>query len=42
MGKKVALVPGNYDNIKITTAEDLYFSEAIVKKRKLERIDQGE
>ncbi|WP_324825911.1 2-C-methyl-D-erythritol 4-phosphate cytidylyltransferase [Sinanaerobacter sp. ZZT-01] len=32
IGKKVYLVEGDYDNIKITTEEDLLFGEAIVKK----------
>ncbi|MFK9094858.1 2-C-methyl-D-erythritol 4-phosphate cytidylyltransferase [Bacillus salipaludis] len=29
----VAIVEGDYDNIKLTTPEDLYFAEAIIKKR---------
>lgn len=29
----VAIVEGDYDNIKLTTPEDLYFAEAILKKR---------
>lgn len=29
----VQIVTGDYDNIKITTPEDLYFAEAIIKKR---------
>ncbi|WP_312473887.1 2-C-methyl-D-erythritol 4-phosphate cytidylyltransferase [Neobacillus sp.] len=29
----VAIVEGNYDNIKLTTPEDLFFAEAILKKR---------
>jgi 2-C-methyl-D-erythritol 4-phosphate cytidylyltransferase len=29
----VAMVEGDYDNIKLTTPEDLYFAEAILKKR---------
>lgn len=28
----VKIVEGNYDNIKLTTKEDLYFAEAILKK----------
>jgi 2-C-methyl-D-erythritol 4-phosphate cytidylyltransferase len=32
IGKKVAITEGNYDNIKITTPEDLYFAEAILEK----------
>jgi 2-C-methyl-D-erythritol 4-phosphate cytidylyltransferase len=35
----VAIVEGDYDNIKLTTPEDLYFAEAILEKRK--RLDQG-
>jgi 2-C-methyl-D-erythritol 4-phosphate cytidylyltransferase len=35
----VAIVEGNYDNIKLTTPEDLFFAEAILEKRK--RLDQG-
>lgn len=29
----VSIVEGNYDNIKLTTIEDLYFAEAILRKR---------
>ena len=32
IGIKVAITEGNYDNIKITTPEDLYFAEAILEK----------
>ncbi|MFT8319582.1 MAG: 2-C-methyl-D-erythritol 4-phosphate cytidylyltransferase [Bacillus sp. (in: firmicutes)] len=32
LGEKVKIVEGNYDNIKLTTPEDLYFAEAIIKK----------
>jgi len=31
MGEKVIVVEGNYENIKITTREDLIFAEAIIK-----------
>jgi 2-C-methyl-D-erythritol 4-phosphate cytidylyltransferase len=34
LGHKVVIVEGNYDNIKLTTPEDLYFAEAIMRKRK--------
>lgn len=34
IGKKVVITEGNYDNIKITTPEDLYFAEAILEKNK--------
>lgn len=30
----VAMVEGDYDNIKLTTPEDFFFAEAILKKRK--------
>ncbi|WP_026574065.1 2-C-methyl-D-erythritol 4-phosphate cytidylyltransferase [Bacillus sp. UNC438CL73TsuS30] len=30
----VTVVEGDYDNIKLTTPEDLFFAEAILKKRK--------
>lgn len=33
LGKEVVIVEGSYDNIKLTTPEDLYFAEAIIKKR---------
>ncbi|WP_409290959.1 2-C-methyl-D-erythritol 4-phosphate cytidylyltransferase [Peribacillus sp. SCS-37] len=32
LGHSVSVVEGNYDNIKITTPEDLYFAEAILNK----------
>ncbi|MCX7695343.1 MAG: 2-C-methyl-D-erythritol 4-phosphate cytidylyltransferase [Caloramator sp.] len=32
LGKKVAMVEGSYDNIKITTKEDIYLAELILKK----------
>ncbi len=32
-GYKVKLVQGSYENIKITTPEDLYFAESILEKR---------
>ncbi|WP_413304725.1 2-C-methyl-D-erythritol 4-phosphate cytidylyltransferase [Bacillus sp. 1P10SD] len=32
----VSIVEGDYDNIKLTTPEDLYFAEAILKKREKE------
>ncbi|SEN75188.1 2-C-methyl-D-erythritol 4-phosphate cytidylyltransferase [Mesobacillus persicus] len=31
---KVVIIEGDYDNIKLTTPEDIYFAEAIIKKRK--------
>jgi 2-C-methyl-D-erythritol 4-phosphate cytidylyltransferase len=30
----VSIIEGDYDNIKLTTPEDLYFAEAILRKRK--------
>lgn len=32
-GQPVVIIEGNYDNIKITTQEDLYFAEAILHKK---------
>lgn len=34
MGDDVIIVEGNYDNIKLTTPEDLFFAETIIAKRK--------
>jgi 2-C-methyl-D-erythritol 4-phosphate cytidylyltransferase len=34
LGRKVGIVESDYDNIKITTPEDLYFAEAILAKRR--------
>lgn len=34
LGRKVAVVKGSYDNIKITTPEDLVLGEAILKGRR--------
>ncbi len=31
-GQKVSIVEGNYDNIKLTTPEDLLYAEAILTK----------
>ncbi|MFT9600483.1 2-C-methyl-D-erythritol 4-phosphate cytidylyltransferase [Mesobacillus sp.] len=31
---RVTIIEGDYDNIKLTTPEDLYFAEAILRKRK--------
>ncbi|MGE8207220.1 2-C-methyl-D-erythritol 4-phosphate cytidylyltransferase [Heyndrickxia sp. NPDC080065] len=33
----VHIVTGDYDNIKLTTPEDLYFAEAILKKRSVRK-----
>lgn len=35
LGHKVHIVESSYDNVKITTKEDLIFGEAILKSRKL-------
>jgi 2-C-methyl-D-erythritol 4-phosphate cytidylyltransferase len=32
---QVSVVESDYDNIKLTTPEDLYFAEAIIKKREI-------
>jgi len=34
LGKKVKIVPGSYENIKITTQEDLLFAQAIVERNR--------
>lgn len=34
LGQDVVIVEGNYDNIKLTTPEDLFFAETIIRKRK--------
>ncbi|WP_071396738.1 2-C-methyl-D-erythritol 4-phosphate cytidylyltransferase [Bacillus tuaregi] len=33
LGHDVMIVEGNYDNIKLTTPEDLFFAETIIRKR---------
>jgi len=33
LGKRIVLVQGSYDNIKITTPEDLYLAEAILRAK---------
>jgi len=33
LGIRVQLVPGAYENIKITTAEDMVLAEAILARR---------
>ena len=33
MDQDVIIVEGNYDNIKLTTPEDLFFAETIIRKR---------
>jgi 2-C-methyl-D-erythritol 4-phosphate cytidylyltransferase len=35
IGQDVIIVEGNYNNIKLTTPEDLFFAEAIIRKRKV-------
>ena len=34
LGMDVIIVEGNYDNIKLTTPEDLFFAEAIIRKQR--------
>ena len=34
LGKDVIIVEGNYDNIKLTTPEDLFFAKTIIHKRR--------
>ncbi len=34
LGQPVAVVPGSYENIKITTPDDLWFGEEILRRRK--------
>lgn len=33
LGAAITMVEGDYDNIKLTTPEDLYFADAILRKR---------
>ncbi|NMD72687.1 2-C-methyl-D-erythritol 4-phosphate cytidylyltransferase [Bacillus sp. DNRA2] len=35
---EIKMVEGSYDNIKLTTPEDLYFAEAIIRKRQKKEI----
>ncbi|MDD5756545.1 MAG: 2-C-methyl-D-erythritol 4-phosphate cytidylyltransferase, partial [bacterium] len=32
LGKKVKIVPGSYDNLKITTPIDLFLAEKLLRK----------
>ncbi len=34
MGQRVKIIKGEFDNIKITTPEDLFLAEALLQKRK--------
>lgn len=34
LGQDVIIVEGNYDNIKLTTPEDLFFAETIIRKQR--------
>ena len=36
-GMSIELVPGHYENIKITTPEDLFFAEAMLKRKALDK-----
>ncbi|NPV52354.1 MAG: 2-C-methyl-D-erythritol 4-phosphate cytidylyltransferase [Firmicutes bacterium] len=40
LGWKVRLVPGSYENIKITTPEDVLIAEAILRRKTLEGRDR--
>lgn len=40
-GEQVVIIEGDYDNIKITTQEDLYFAEAILQKQANLKKDKG-
>lgn len=40
--EQVIIIEGNYDNIKITTQEDLYFADAILHKQQMKSEDRGE
>jgi 2-C-methyl-D-erythritol 4-phosphate cytidylyltransferase len=40
-GEQVVIIEGDYDNIKITTQEDLYFAEAILQKQENLKKDKG-
>lgn len=40
--EQVIIIEGNYDNIKITTQEDLYFADAILHKQQIKSEDRGE
>ena len=40
MGEQVVIIEGDYDNIKITTQEDLYFAEAILQKQAKVKTDK--
>jgi 2-C-methyl-D-erythritol 4-phosphate cytidylyltransferase len=40
MGVQVKIVMGSYDNIKVTTPEDLIVAEALLKKRRNNRRDR--
>jgi 2-C-methyl-D-erythritol 4-phosphate cytidylyltransferase len=41
MGEQVVIIEGDYDNIKITTQEDLYFAESILQKQANVKTDKG-
>ncbi|MGE7604708.1 2-C-methyl-D-erythritol 4-phosphate cytidylyltransferase [Peribacillus sp. NPDC097675] len=42
INEQVVIIEGNYDNIKITTQEDLYFADAILHKQQMKSEDRGE
>jgi 2-C-methyl-D-erythritol 4-phosphate cytidylyltransferase / 2-C-methyl-D-erythritol 2,4-cyclodiphosphate synthase len=39
IGKKVKMIEGSYENIKITTSEDLLMAEALMKKKTVSKIN---
>lgn len=41
MGKKVKMVEGSYENIKITTKEDMLIADAVMKKRSKTNMKSG-
>lgn len=41
IGEQVVIIKGDYDNIKLTTQEDLYFADAILQKQKNAKKDKG-
>ena len=42
LGHDVIIIEGNYDNIKLTTPEDLFFADAILHKRRSELEIKGD
>lgn len=42
INEQVVIIEGNYDNIKITTQEDLYFAKRFYINNNMENDDWGE